>query len=109
MQMGDALERGMVLALSIWDDHADQMQWLDGYEPEDPEKPYGPGAIRGPCPHDSGDPKATRKAHPDAYVIYSNIRYGEIDSAHSRGNSEGRRRRRRRRRTEEPSVTDVAV
>lgn len=80
MQMGDSLERGMVLALSIWDDGADHMHWLDAYEPEDPTDPYGPGAVRGPCPHDGGVPKELRKEHKDAYVIYSNIRHGEIGS-----------------------------
>jgi cellulose 1,4-beta-cellobiosidase len=31
--MGQSLDRGMVLALSIWDDYAAQMLWLDSSYP----------------------------------------------------------------------------
>jgi len=46
--MGEALKRGMVLVMSIWDDHDAYMLWLDGEYPlnEDPSKP---GVKRGPC------------------------------------------------------------
>jgi len=98
-KMGEAVGRGMVLALSVWDDGADKMQWLDGWEPEDPDEPNGAGAARGPCSRNSGDPSATRKSAKDAYVIYSNIRYGEIGSTHMR----------RRRRRSSAIVADVIV
>ena len=31
--MGEALERGVVLVMSIWDDHDVQMLWLDSIDP----------------------------------------------------------------------------
>ena len=31
--MGDALGRGVVLVMSLWDDHDARMQWLDGVMP----------------------------------------------------------------------------
>lgn len=105
-QMGHSLGRGMVLALSIWDDAADNMQWLDGWEPENVKVPNNPGADRGPCARDSGDPKETRRANPDAYVTYSNIRYGDIGSTHA-GHLTPRRRRRSTK-MERP-VAEVAV
>jgi len=33
--MGEALGRGMVLVMSIWDDHAAHMLWLDSDYPVD--------------------------------------------------------------------------
>lgn len=41
-----ALEKGMVLVFSIWDDVATDMQWLDGIFPPGST---APGARRGPC------------------------------------------------------------
>lgn len=102
-KMGEALGRGMVLALSIWDDGASNMQWLDGWDPEDKRYPHAAGADRGPCARDSGDPTATRKLHPDAHVTYSNIRYGEIGSTHERSHHS------RRRRAETSDTSEVVV
>ena len=53
--MGEALKRGMVLVLSIWDDHDAYMLWLDSEYPlsADPNKP---GVKRGPCSRESGKP-----------------------------------------------------
>ena len=51
-----------------------------------PIKPEGinpetqPGISRGYCPTDSGDPEDLEKDYPDAYVIFKNIRIGEIDA-----------------------------
>lgn len=66
--MGQALARGMVLVMSIWNDTETYMQWLDGTEGT------GPGSVRGPCGEDNsvfGD---------SIQVIFSNITYGDIGS-----------------------------
>jgi len=76
-QMGEAMRRGMVLVLSIWDDMATGMTWLDATAPY-PVPAWVRGASRGSCSQESG--KEARKDHPDAYVVYRNIRYGEIGS-----------------------------
>jgi len=77
-QTGYAFEQGMVLALSMWDDHEANMLWLDSTYPID--SPDAPGAKRGTCPTSSGDPKDVEEQHPDAFVRYMNIKYGEIGS-----------------------------
>jgi cellulose 1,4-beta-cellobiosidase len=80
-RMSKAFDKGMVLVMSLWDDAAAGMLWLDGDFPKD--KPStDPGVARGPCGPDSGNPDKVRREHPDAYVTYSNIRYGEIDSTY---------------------------
>jgi len=55
------------------------MNWLDSnYPPEaDPRKP---GVARGRCDPEAGLPETVEKEHPDAYVIYSNIKLGAINS-----------------------------
>jgi len=73
-----AFETGMVLALSMWDDHEANMLWLDSTYPID--TPDAPGAKRGTCPTTSGDPKDVEEQHPDASVRFFNIKYGEIGS-----------------------------
>jgi len=78
-QMGAALERGMVLVLSLWDDAQSQMLWLDSDSPL--TKPAtSPGVARGPCPITSGKPSDVRSKYPDADVKYMNIKYGAIGS-----------------------------
>ena len=80
--LGQALDKGMVLALSLWDDHAVNMLWLDSNYP--PNKPATtPGVARGTCSINSGKPADVEKEHPDAYVIYSNIKIGEIGSTYN--------------------------
>ena len=79
--MGEAMGRGMTLVLSLWDDDEVGMIWLDATDPapkagEKPKK----GAPRGTCSQDSGKPSIVEKDHPHASVVYSNIRYGEINS-----------------------------
>lgn len=54
--MGEALGRGMVLVMSIWDDHAAHMLWLDSDYPTT-SPVTDPGVPRGPCSTSSGDPK----------------------------------------------------
>jgi len=81
-QMGKSLEkgRGMTLVLSLWDDADDHMKWLDSTEPAGSLRP---GAARGPCSASSGVPADVRSKHSDAWVEYSNFKYGEIGSTTS--------------------------
>ncbi|KAL2797073.1 glycoside hydrolase [Aspergillus keveii] len=77
--MGEALDQGVVLVLSLWDDTYANMLWLDSTYPVD-EDPSTPGVGRGTCPTDSGIPEVVEAEHPDAYVVYSNIKFGPIGS-----------------------------
>ncbi len=84
--MGDALGRGskctvarglssssdsessaVVLAMSIWNDPAQQMAWLDS-------------GNNGPCTSGQGSPSNIQSQHPDTHVVFSNIRWGDIGS-----------------------------
>merc|ERR1712232_372826 len=76
-QMGKALGRGMVLVMSIWDDTAAHMLWLDSSYPVGAS---GPGVERGPCDPSTGDPNPTRAKYPDALVKYMNVKVGTIGS-----------------------------
>merc|ERR1712046_60139 len=49
-QMSKSMEKGMVLVMSIWDDHEANMLWLDSTYPKDKTSPGGP---RGTCSTDS--------------------------------------------------------
>ena len=75
--MSEALARGVVLVMSIWDDHAANMLWLDSTYPVTKTTPGGP---RGSCATTSGAPKDVEAQHPDAHVLFSNVRWGEIGS-----------------------------
>ena len=77
--MSQALDKGMVLVMSLWDDHAADMLWLDSTYPKTKTALGGP---RGTCSTSSGDPDATESQDAQAYVEYSNIRIGEIDSTY---------------------------
>jgi cellulase len=78
--MGEAMERGMVLAMSVWWDEGGFMQWLDGGE-------------AGPCNETEGDPAVIREKQPDTEVTFSNIKWGEIGSTfNAPGNSTAYRR-----------------
>lgn len=79
--MGEALARGsMVLVMSMWDDHEDQMLWLDSCDGDG--DPTQPGVCRGSCPTSSGVPDEMEKQYPDSTVVYGNIKFGEIGSTH---------------------------
>mmetsp|Transcript_15172 Transcript_15172/g.47689 ORF Transcript_15172/g.47689 Transcript_15172/m.47689 type:complete len:610 (+) Transcript_15172:25-1854(+) len=86
-KMGEALDRGLVLVLSLWDDRLSRMRWLDsdvgGGDSNISENK--PGVQRGPCDVDSGVPEDLKAGHPDAYVRYGNISYGEIGSTYGPG------------------------
>ncbi|KAH7107775.1 glycoside hydrolase [Auriculariales sp. MPI-PUGE-AT-0066] len=80
--MGSALGRGMVLVLSVWDDHAVNMLWLDSTYPTDAD-PSKPGIARGTCSTSSGKPTDVESSAADATVTYSNIRFGDIGSTYT--------------------------
>jgi len=81
-KMGEALDRGLVLALSLWDDGATNMRWLDSTFPAD-EPASRPGVMRGPCDGSTSSPQYLRSTHASATVKYMNIMYGEIGSTAS--------------------------
>ena len=71
--MGAALKKGMVLVMSIWDDHTADMLWLDA--PYPPTKAASaPGVSRGSCAADSGVPATVESQSPGASVTFSNIK-----------------------------------
>jgi cellulose 1,4-beta-cellobiosidase len=80
-QMGKSLQNGMVFVMSLWDDHSVDMLWLDSVFPVGSD-PNVPGNKRGPCPPDSGIPSDVETAYPNAQVVFSNVKYGDIDSTY---------------------------
>jgi len=83
--MGEALDRGMVLSMSIWHDSLGRMLWLDGEKAHPQANASRPGASRGPCAYESGSPADLMKSHKDAAVTFMNIKYGEIGSTFAAG------------------------
>lgn len=77
--MGDAFQKGMVLVLSLWDDYAVNMLWLDSDYPTDAD-PSSPGVARGPCSTSSGVPSDVESQSASASVTYSNLKFGAIGS-----------------------------
>ena len=61
--MGEALDHGMVLVISMWDDIAVSMNRLDS-DMGVVSSGAAPGALRGPCNHAEGKPEILREAHP---------------------------------------------
>ena len=78
-KMGEAMKGGMVLVMSIWDDHEANMLWLDSIFPKEKTSWGGP---RGTCPTTSGVPSEVERDSPNAHVFYGDIRIGEIDSTY---------------------------
>lgn len=72
-----AIDAGVVLVMSLWDDHSANMLWLDSTYPVDSTDP---GAARGTCDTSSGVPKDVESQHPDSSVIFSDIKFGPIGS-----------------------------
>ncbi|KAK8098920.1 endo-beta-1-4-glucanase celB [Apiospora kogelbergensis] len=64
---GEALDRGMVLIFSIWNDETTFMNWLDS-------------GSAGPCGPEDGTPEKILAANPDVAVTFSNLRWGDIGS-----------------------------
>lgn len=79
--MGESLARGVVLVMSIWDDHDVNMLWLDSSFPVDKD-PSAPGVSRGSCATDSGKPEDVETNSPDSQVIFSNIRFGDLGTTY---------------------------
>ena len=77
--MGDSLDRGMVLVMSLWDDYYAHMHWLDAHYPDESD-PATPGILRGPCPITGGDPIEVEANNPDATVSFSAISVGPIQT-----------------------------
>jgi len=78
--MGESLDRGHVLAISLWDDVDVNMLWLDSAYPLD-KATTAPGVRRGTCPGgESSTPTHLRKTYPDGYVKFANAAIGEIGS-----------------------------
>ncbi|CAE6478516.1 unnamed protein product [Rhizoctonia solani] len=80
--MGKAFDNGMVLVMSIWDDHAANMLWLDSNYPVGADASQ-PGVARGTCATTSGVPSDVETNSPNASVTYSNIRFGDLGSTYS--------------------------
>jgi cellulose 1,4-beta-cellobiosidase len=82
--MGEAMRRSMALVFSLWDDHDVGMIWLDATDPY-PIPPNKWGAPRGTCDQTSGNYTQVEKDHGDAYVLFSDVRYGEIGTTYGPG------------------------
>jgi cellulose 1,4-beta-cellobiosidase len=80
--MSEAMSTGMVLVLSLWDDYAVDMLWLDSDYPTN-SSATAPGVARGSCPITSGVPATIEASDTNAQVIYSNIKFGDIGSTYS--------------------------
>ncbi|KAJ7136673.1 glycosyl hydrolase family 7-domain-containing protein [Mycena epipterygia] len=84
--LGQAIGKGMgmVLALSIWDDHEADMLWLDSDYPTT-SSPTAPGVSRGPCSATSGTPATVESGEASDYVIFSDIKFGPLGSTTGTG------------------------
>ncbi|RAL05383.1 putative 1,4-beta-D-glucan-cellobiohydrolyase [Aspergillus ibericus CBS 121593] len=82
--MSAAMAQGMVLVLSLWDDYAADMLWLDSNYPTN-KSSTTPGVARGTCSVDSGVPSDVEAEYPNAYVKYSNIKVGPLGSTYTSG------------------------
>jgi len=80
-RMGDAMNDGLVLVMSLWDDHAAHMLWLDSNYPTNASAST-PGVSRGPCPTTSGVPADVERNFPNANVKFSNVKVGTIGSTY---------------------------
>lgn len=78
-RMGQAFDKGMVLVLSLWDDHSANMLWLDSDYPPTNSTSL-PGVARGPCATTSGVPADVESQSPDSSVTFSNLKFGDIGS-----------------------------
>ena len=78
-KMGDAMKNGMVLVMSIWDDHEANMLWLDSTYPTDKTTWGGP---RGTCDTSSGVPAQVESQYPNSHVKYGDIRVGDFDTTY---------------------------
>ena len=77
--MGESMDRGQVLVMSIWADTESHMLWLDSTFPAD-SSPSEPGNSRGSCPTDGGVPSDLQTNYGDATVKYFNVKIGPLGS-----------------------------
>merc|ERR1712062_564980 len=75
MGIEEAIDAGVVLVMSLWDDHYANMLWLDSTYPVDSSDP---GAARGSCATSSGVPADVESQQAKAHVIFSDIKVGPI-------------------------------
>jgi cellulose 1,4-beta-cellobiosidase len=80
--MSKAMANGMVLVLSVWDDHTANMLWLDSNYPTSGDASK-PGIARGTCATSSGVPSDVENSVPNSSVTYSNIKFGDIGSTYT--------------------------
>lgn len=80
--MGDAFAKGMVLVMSLWDDYAVNMHWLNSPFPTDAPIDK-PGVARGTCSIDSGKPADVESQAPGSTVVFSNVRTGPLGTTYS--------------------------
>ncbi|KDR74807.1 hypothetical protein GALMADRAFT_141140 [Galerina marginata CBS 339.88] len=80
--MSKGMAAGMVLVLSVWDDHAVNMLWLDSDYPTT-SPATAPGVARGTCGTDSGVPTTIETTEANASVTFSNIKFGDIGSTYT--------------------------
>lgn len=78
--VSEAVAAPMVLVLSLWDDYYADMLWLDSTYPVGSSTP---GAVRGSCSTSSGVPASIEASNPSSKVVYSNIKFGAINSTFS--------------------------
>lgn len=81
--MGEALEGGMTLVMSVWDDHYANMAWLD--QTVYPDNSTALGSARGTCAPGSGTPAEVEGQAATASVTFSNIKFGAINSTFGTG------------------------
>jgi len=77
--MAQGMAKGMVLVMSLWDDHYANMLWLDSTYPTDKDASF-PGAARGDCSTSSGVPADVESKDANSQVKYFNIKFGPIGS-----------------------------
>ncbi|KAH7914645.1 cellulase [Hygrophoropsis aurantiaca] len=80
--MGKAMGTGMVLVMSVWDDYAANMLWLDSDYPVGASA-SSPGVARGTCATTSGVPADVESQQASATVTFSNIKFGTLNSTYS--------------------------
>jgi len=77
-----ALEKGMVLVMSLWDDHDANMLWLDSNYPVDSKDPT---MYRGKCDSKSGVAKDVEEKNGKSSVVFSDLKTGPIGSTTAGG------------------------
>ncbi|QDS76700.1 hypothetical protein FKW77_000767 [Venturia effusa] len=84
--MGESLARGVVLIFSLWVDASETaMQWLDGVKFPPTAALGSPGSARGTCTSNTSTPAYIDANYPDAAVIFSNIKFGDIGTTYKVG------------------------